>query len=369
MKKIRTAVVGFGHLGKIHARLLNTIDDARLTAIVEPSAEGRKQAAELYNAQIVASVDELGPLDAAIVAAPTHSHQSAVESLIERGAHVLVEKPIALSVKEADSMIAVAKKHQKIVQVGHVERFNPALAAAAPHITRPKYIEATRTSGYTFRSTDVGVVLDLMIHDIDVVLSLVGGTVTSVDALGISVFGPHEDIAQARLKFDNGCVANLTASRCSFAPERMTKVFAESGYAEINFGDCSAKVIRVPDNLADRSLDVHALPEEQKQLIRENLFGAMLPIEDLPVERGNAILDEQNDFVTSIRSRRSPVVCGRQGRNALAIAERIIESIANHQWNGIEDAACGPHAVPAPSVLTHAAWSPETREQPIRKAG
>lgn len=368
MRKLRTAVVGYGHLGKIHARLLQTIEDADFTAIVEPTAAGRALAAETHDVNVVADIAELGKIDAAIVAAPTQHHLSAVEQLLKKGAHVFVEKPIALSVADANKMIALADKKNKVLQVGHVERFNPALSAAAPHISRAKYIEATRTSGYTFRSTDVGVVLDLMIHDIDVVLSLAGGSVEKVDALGVAVFGPHEDIAQARLTFDNGCVANLTASRCSFEPSRVTKVFAESGYAQIDFGACAAKVITLPEEIRDRTIDVHSLPDEAKQDIRENLFTNLLPVEDLAVERGNAILDEQHDFMTSIRSRRSPVVCGRQGRDALAVAERIVQAIDAHRWNGQQGSSFGPLALPAPSVLTGPHWPQVEETTTTRKA-
>ncbi len=361
MKTLRLAVIGTGHLGRIHTRLLKSLEDVEdleLVGVVDPVEDSRQAVAQEFGTQQFACHTEVaGEIDAAIVAAPTQHHHAIVADLLKKNVHVLVEKPVTLDVDQADDLVAIAKQKKRVLQVGHVERFNPALSAAQPYVAQPKYIEATRASGYTFRSVDVGVVLDLMIHDIDVVLSLARSKVVQVQALGAAVFGPHEDMAQARLTFENGCVANLTASRCSYQPQRTMNVFSGTGFAAIDFGACTAKVIQPSAELLNRELDVHSLPAEEKTAIRENLFESYLPVHELEVQRGNAILDEQTDFVTSIRSRRSPVVCGEQGRDAVAVAKRIISKIEAHRWNGASEGPCGPLAIAEPSVLAGPGWA------------
>jgi len=372
VKTLRLAVIGTGHLGRIHARLLKQledVEDVELVAVVDPVKEAREAVAGEFGAEALSSHEDLyGKVDAAVVAAPTHLHHRLGLDLLDHGLHLLIEKPITADSTQAEELVAKAKKKRRVLQVGHVERFNPALAAAQPYIARPKFIEATRASGYTFRSTDVGVVLDLMIHDLDVVLSLVRSKVVQVQALGMAIFGPHEDIAHARLTFENGCVANLSASRCSFEPQRSMSVYAEAAFAKIDFGACQAKVVRPREDMLNRLLDVHSLPSEEQADIRENLFSKYLPLEEIQVERGNAILDEQQDFLTSIRSRRSPVVCGAQGKDAVAVAERILNKIAAHRWNGVEAGPIGPQATPATSVLRGPDWA-KVNEAPTRKAG
>jgi len=361
VKTLRLAVIGTGHLGRIHTRLLKgleDVEDLELVGVVDPVASAREAAAKEFNTGAFACHTEVADqIDAAIIAAPTRHHHAIAASLLKKNVHVLVEKPITLDAEQADELVALAKQKKRVLQVGHVERFNPALAAAQPYVAQPKYIEATRASGYTFRSVDVGVVLDLMIHDLDVVLSLVRSKVVQVQALGVAVFGPHEDIAQARLTFENGCVANLTASRCSYEPQRSMNIFSGTGFAAIDFGACTAKVVQPTEAIQSRDLDVHSmLPEEQAD-VRENLFESYLPVQELEVQRGNAILDELTDFVTSIRSRRSPVVCGQQGRDAVAVANRIINKIAAHRWNGAGEGPTGPLAIAAQSVLAGPGWA------------
>jgi len=371
MKPLRIAVIGAGHLGRIHARLLKQleeVEDVKLAGVVDIIEPAREQLANEHGVPAFANHTELyGKVDAAIVATPTEFHFDVGMDLLDHNVHLLVEKPITMNSEAADALVEKAASKKRVLQVGHVERFNPALAAVAPYAARPKFIEATRASGYTFRSIDVGVVLDLMIHDIDVVLSLARSKVVQVSALGLAVFGPHEDIAHARLTFENGCVANLAASRCSFVAQRTMNVFAEGGFSQIDFGAGVAKTVQPREDILERQFDVANVSTEEINDIKENLFSDYLKLEELPVQPGNAILDEQVDFVTSIRSRRAPVVCGSQGRDAVAVAERVLAKIAAHRWNGAHDGPVGPSASPLPSVLSTGAWAQVDDQQ--RKAG
>jgi predicted dehydrogenase len=248
--------------------------------------------------------------------------------LAEAGIHLLVEKPLTQNVAEADALIRATRNRNLVLQVGHVERFNPAFTAAAAQLHRPRYIDAVRASGYTGRSIDVGVVLDLMIHDIDLVLSLVSSEVVDVESVGAAVIGPHEDLAHARLRFANGCIANLNASRVSYEPQRRMHVFAENAFASIDFAAAAIKIVRPSPRVRNGELDVPGMSPEEKQHLRENLFQDVLPLEEIKVERRNAILDEQHDFVISIRAGQTPQVTGRQGRQALAVAEQILAQLA-----------------------------------------
>ncbi len=246
-----------------------------------------------------------------------------------------------------------------ILQVGHVERFNPAFTAAS-HVHKPRYIEAVRASGYTGRSIDVGVVLDLMIHDIDLVLTLAHSELIGVDAVGAVVLGPHEDMAHAHLRFANGCLASLNASRTSYQPQRSMQVYGEQGYVGIDFAAGKAKIIRPSDRVRRREIDVPQLSPDERRQLQERLFSDLLLVEDVQLEKRNAILDEQHDFVISIRTGQQPQVTGQHGRDALAVAEQILEQIHARPAARLRSApAQGPH------------WdlAPQRAPQPVRKAG
>lgn len=359
MKPLRLAVIGTGHLGRIHTRLCRTLEGAELAGVVEPVEAARQAiAAEFETTGYAHHREIVDQIDGAIIAAPTQFHYEIALDLIQAGKHVLVEKPITTSVTQADELIAAAAEQQVVLSVGHVERFNPALAAVLPQVRNPKYIEARRTSGFTFRSTDVGVVLDIMIHDIDAVLALADSPLVDVQAMGITLFGPHEDMVQARLEFASGCVANVSASRTSPDVVRQTQIFSEEGYASVDFASRTAKVIRPGEELARRGIDVHALSSDQKQHIREQLFAdpSLLPTTDVPIPDANPLLDEQQDFCDAIRTGRLPRVTGEAGRAALWTAQRILQSVARHQWDGT------PHGRRGADVLLPA-------PMPLRKAG
>jgi len=369
MNRLQLAVIGAGHLGRIHARLANSLDNVDLVGVVDPNRQAAEQVAETCQTQALADHRALlGRIDAAIVAAPTPLHHTIGMELLQAGVHVLMEKPVTTTVEQADELIATAEARHLVLAVGHVERFNPALRAAAPLLKRPKYVEAIRATGYTFRSTDVGVVLDLMIHDLDAVLSLVGSPVVDVQALGIAVFGPHEDVAQTRLTFADGCVANITASRTSYQPHRALRAFCEQSFVQVDFADRTAQAVCPCEEILQRQINVNTLSAERKEHIKEHLFEELLPLEQIPVPEGNALLDEIADFVRCAGTGEAPRVTGRAGRDALAVAHRVLERIGAHRWNGAADGPLGPLATPPADIVRPEHWPAET-ELPQRKAG
>lgn len=372
MKPLKCVVVGTGHLGKIHARLIQQLDNAELVAVVDPDPAARAAVTSTCDVKAVADLADVDDhIDAAIVAAPTKYHHAIALDLLSRGVHCLVEKPITQTVAEADELIHAAARTGAALGVGHVERFNPAVSAAVPFVNDPKYITANRSGPYTFRSTDVSVVLDLMIHDLDIVLSLVQSPVVHVAALGAAVFGPHEDLAQARLTFANGCVADLVASRTSPQPARQMQVFSQSGHADINFATRTCTVIEPSAAISNGEIDVHALTNDERDEIKENLFQTVLPLTEISPGEANPLLDEQRDFLESARAGRPPRVTGKQGRDALAAATLVLDSIASHQWDGTSDGRIGPHFKTKPHVLKGPHWhrQPTPANAAHRKAG
>ncbi len=349
MSIVRLAVIGAGHLGKIHTKLARGLQGVELVGFVEPVAAQREAVSkELGVAGFAHHGEIISQIDAAIIATPTKFHHAVALQLLQAGKHVLVEKPITQTLAEADELIFTAKQSKVALAVGHVERFNPVLRAVTPELGAPKYIEASRTSGYTFRSTDVGVVLDLMIHDIDVVLSLVDSPLVDLQALGVAVLGPHEDMAQVRLTFADGCVANITASRTSFAGRRQMQVFAERGFASLDFNTREAQVVHLGEAIANREIDVHQIAPEAKQHIKDHLFddANLLTKQTIPPPEANPLFDEQQNFITAIRQGCEPRVSGRAGREALFAAQQILRSIGRHKWDGTHHGRIGPQALP-----------------------
>jgi len=372
VSRLKLAVIGAGHLGRIHARLASANPEMELVAVVDPDEAARNSVAEEFSATPLANHNELNQIiDAAIVASPTCTHHTVAADLLERGIHLFIEKPLTIDSSQARQLVQAASSRRLTLQVGHVERFNPAFRAVERFASCPKYIEAVRTSSYTFRSTDIGVVLDLMIHDLDVVLSLVQSELVSTHAIGISVFGEHEDMAQARLHFLNGCVVNLTASRSSFISQRTMQIFTETGYASVDFANHQAKIIRPNEKLTKREINFALLTPDQKQFVQDTLFEEYLRLEEIPVKASNAIQDEQQDFIESVHEGRQPRVCGQQGLETITIAEQILDSIASHRWTSIAAGPSGAMTTPDPIILPgpQPANKPDTRSTPRRKAG
>jgi predicted dehydrogenase len=369
VKPVRVAVVGAGHLGRIHARIAAALDEIELVAVADPVEAARTSVAQEAKTRSVADFREvIGEIDAAIVAAPTCHHHAIGMELLRCGVPLLVEKPLALTADQANDLVNLARQKNVALQVGHVERFNPALTAVMADVRDPKYIDATRTSGYTFRSTDIGVVLDVMIHDLDIVLSLANSSVTDVQALGISVLGGHEDMATARLTFASGCVAHLTASRVSFQQRRTMSVFTSRGSASINFATHEATVVKPNDAVLRREFRADQLSADERAYWKEHVFDELLVRTQRDAAPVNAIQEEQRDFVAAIRTGKALRVDGAAGRDAVEVAEMILERIDEHAWDGTSTGRHGPFAMPALPIIA-GTTQPAADRSERRRAG
>lgn len=333
-QSIPVAVIGAGHMGKHHVRLYSQMPGARLVAVVDANVERAKAMAEPLGVKYAATLSpDLGDIAAVSIAVPTIYHLSTARPLIERGVSVLIEKPLAPSSAEADEIVALGKKHNVVVAVGHTERFNPAVRAITRMGVRPKFVETHRISPFPFRSADVGVVFDVMIHDIDVLLSLVQDEVVRVDAVGVNVFGKHEDIANARIVFRGGAVANLTASRVALKTERKLRAFCESAYISVDY----QKKLGVAITL-DRNVDVIKFMREKdiEDLSKFNAadYGKMVQVEPLVIDDRDALQTELETFLECIRDRKKPPVSAEDGAAAVRLAEAVVASIQAHRWDG-----------------------------------
>ena len=316
---LKVGVLGAGHLGKIHLRLLQQSDKYNLVGFYDPSKENAKNVAEEFGYTAFDSVEALiDAVEVVDIVTPTLSHFDCAKSAIEKGRHIFIEKPITKTVLEAEALKTLASQFHVLGQVGHVERFNPAFTAVKDQIENPMFIECHRLAEFNPRGTDVPVVLDLMIHDIDIILSVVKSTVKSVHASGVAVISETPDIANARIEFENGCVANLTASRISMKNMRKSRFFQKDAYISVNFLSKESEVVRMKD--------VPANPDEFAMIL-QNAEGVKKQIyfENPEVENNNAILDELESFASSIKSNTSPVVSLRQGTEALKVAQMIID--------------------------------------------
>jgi len=308
VKELRTAVVGAGYLGKHHARIHGSLAGARLVAVVDSDAARAGTVAREHGGAPMTDYRELaGMVDAVSLAVPTIAHASIGCDLLKMGIDLLVEKPIASTVQEADALIAAAAAGNRILQVGHTERYNPAVMALAASIGRPRFIEVHRLGVFSPRSTDIDVVLDLMIHDLDILLQLTGSEPERVDAIGVSALTERVDIANARLAFPGGIVANLTASRISAQKVRKLRVFESSAYHSLDY--------------SDQQVERYALVEKDGERVIEH--------GTLPVTRDEPLRLEIAEFLDCARARRAPRVTGEDGRRALALAMRIAQAAAD----------------------------------------
>lgn len=355
MRRLRIGVIGAGHLGRIHARILSNLDGVRMMGVADPAESAREAVAESLRTAVFADFRELlQSIDAAIIAAPTFLHRELGLEVIAAGKHVMIEKPLATSAAAARELTMAAEAAGVILQVGHIERFNPAVTAAAPVTRNPKYIDATRCGGFTGRSLDVGVVLDLMIHDLDLILSMnPGSAVDRVEALGMAVLGTHEDLANARIMFANGCVANISASRISPKPERRMQVFSEAGFARLDFASRSATVVSPATDLLTRQFDIAGIAPSS----RAEQVSQALAVEEITPEPLDQLTAELLDFVLCIKEGHTPRCTGHAGTQAIELAEQILAGIAQHSWNGRDTSLVGPQATPAPTILRGPHWN------------
>jgi predicted dehydrogenase len=331
--KVRIGVVGVGHLGKHHARLLRELD-CELVAVADPSEAARAYATTTYGVPAHADYrDLLGRVDAVSVVVPTKLHREVASVFLEHGVDVLVEKPIARTSQDGQALVDLATAHGRILQVGHVERFNPALRGIAGIGQSARYIESHRLAPFSFRSTDIGVVLDLMIHDLDLVLALVQSDIVSVEAFGGAVFTPAEDMASAIIKFANGAVAHLTANRVALKPLRKMRVFSKQGYASLDFQTSQGMVVKKAPGWDFEQLDLERLDRAQMGDLWKFVFDGLLQVENMTLDSGNPLREELADFVRCVRERARPVVSGQDGVAAVAAAERVLAAIAKNRWH------------------------------------
>jgi predicted dehydrogenase len=303
---VRVGVIGVGHLGSRHAEVYASMPGVRLLSVCDIDATRATSVARAIRCEALTDYREvLGTVDAVSLAVPTSLHAELGLSLLRAGIHVLIEKPIATTLAEADALIRTARRHRRILQVGHVERFNAAIEAASRYLTHPRFIEVHRLSPYPFRGTDVSVILDVMVHDLDLILWLVRSRATRIEAVGVPVLSTSEDIANARLTFASGCIANLTASRISDESIRRIRVFQEDRYFSI---DSKAQTVE--------------LAHKEGRAIRRVR---------LPVNRRPPLRDELASFLRAVRTKRAPAVSGVDGRAALALALRIEQAMRRHR--------------------------------------
>ena len=315
MQRMRTAVIGVGYLGRFHAQKYAGLPGVELVAVADPCPEARGSVAAQTGCRGVADYRELlGQVDAVSVVTPTPLHFSIAQDCLEHGVHVLVEKPIAETPAQARALIATAARHRCVLQVGHLERFNPAVRALSGVLRTPRFVESHRLAPFRERGTDVNVVLDLMIHDIDLIQSFVGAPVESIDAVGASVFSPGLDIANARIRYAGGCVADTTASRVSMRTERKLRLFQDDAYVSIDLQQKVIAIVRKPPPGAN------APPGE-------------FVVEERSYEQGDALRFEIEAFLASVREGRPAAVTGEDGLHALETAIRITEMV---QGKGVE---------------------------------
>jgi len=330
MEKVRVGVVGVGHLGDHHARIYSQISDTELVGVNDIDVEKGKSVAQRYGTRYFENLDDLlKEADAISLVVSTTAHFSLAQVILQRKKDLLIEKPITQTVEQAEELITLAQKKNLILQVGHIERFNPAFKAIEKHQLKPKFIESHRLAQFDPRGTDVAVILDLMIHDIDLILSLVKSRITRIEAVGVPVVAQSEDICNARLTFENGCVANITASRISARSLRKMRLFQKDSYISLDFLQKSVEIYRLVG--ADR------IPSGEKE--KKTVVGN-IPVEEL----GKTIIYERPDicdqdmltseiksFLDAVRTRTSPQVTGEDGKKALEVALQIKEKAEEHK--------------------------------------
>lgn len=299
---LRIGVAGIGHIGINHARIYSELDSCEFTAIYDANPKAAAAAAKKYRTRVATTLEEFASLvDAASVATPTTSHFEIGSFLMERGRHLLIEKPIAENSADAHKLAALAKEHQCILQIGHVERFNPALHALEQKLSNPRFLEVTRISPYPDRSTDIGVVLDLMIHDLEIILHLVRSPIQSIDPVGIAVLSKGEDIANVRIRFENGCVANITASRISSERVRKIRVFQEDAYLSLDYQKQDGVMYRLTDGKISRH--------------------------KVEIIKGEPLKNELAAFIECAKKGHQPKVSGQEAAAALDLALEITRKI------------------------------------------
>jgi predicted dehydrogenase len=330
---IRTAVIGAGKMGSIHAKVYSQLPQSGLVGVADVDISRAQKLASQYNVAAFADPkDLLGKVDAVTISAPTVHHLNLARIFIENGISVLIEKPLAASIAEGREIVSLAKKYGVVVAVGHSERCNPVVQAMKRLNIQPMFIESDRISPYTFRSMDIGVVLDVMIHDIDIILSLAASPVKKVDAVGLNVIGDHEDICNARIVFENGCIANVTASRLALKTERKVRIFSRQAYLSLDYLKKEGVVIKTAPNV-----DTVEWIRQQKEAgdfdFGQTNWADLLHIEQLDIDDKEPLRLEQESFLNAILdSSKRPEVTAEDGLAAMQCADQILAAVKAHKW-------------------------------------
>ena len=319
-EKVRCGVAGVGSLGQHHARIYAGMPGVDFAGVYDADSARAAEVSARHGCRSFASLRELGTAcDAVSVVVPTDRHEEVALPLLEQGCHLLIEKPICASLEEAERVLATAEARGRIVQVGHVEHFNPVMAFLEKEADRPRYITAERLAPYQIRGTEVGVVLDLMIHDIGIVLALVKAPIARIDSVGISVLSRTEDIANARIEFEGGCVANLSASRMSLKKAREIRIFQENAYLSLDFMNQAGHLVRKSDMIA--------FGLKMKIGLAKPGDASSIPVHEIPIEKGEPLALELAHFVESVAAARQPKVGAALGKSALAVAIAITDQV------------------------------------------
>ena len=329
---MRVAVIGVGHMGRHHARIYSKLENCELVAVVDKDIDRARRYATEHGGTPFAHLDDVTvELDAATVAVPTVYHAEVSIPLMERGVAVLIEKPLAPDSAQAAKLLDASRKYGRLLQVGHSERFNPVVQAMLRMQVTPHFIETHRISPFTFRSADIGVVFDMMIHDIDIVLHLVQDRDYTVDAVGVNVLSDCEDVANARVRFANGAVVNLTASRLALKTERKIRVFAPMGYLSMDYQKKSGVAIKLADNLDLIRMAKERDFEDLSQMAGLD-FGSMIKVEPLEVDDTEPLVAEIESFLDSVRNGTAAAVSAEDGVAAVEMAERITKAVRETGW-------------------------------------
>jgi predicted dehydrogenase len=328
MPKIKVGVIGVGHLGEHHVRIYSQLPQAELIGIYDLDVDNVIGKEEKYKTPYFKELDELlEKVEAASLVVPTSSHYEVAKKVLDKNIHLLIEKPITETVQQAEELISTAKNKNLTLQVGHIERFNPALRAVENIKLEPKFIESHRLSSFKERGTDVAVILDLMIHDLDLVLNLVRDKVKSVEASGVSVIAENEDIANARITFEKGCVANITASRISARPMRKLRIFQKNAYLSLDFLEKSAEIyelVEIPK--AQHHVDKTVIGE-----IPIEKLGKTIIYKKMATKQEDMLTSELSSFLQAVATKTIPLVTGEQAKQALELALLIQEKAALHR--------------------------------------
>ena len=328
MHRLKVAVVGVGHLGKEHARVYAEMPGVELFSVVDIQRKQAEKVAQQYNTRYFLNYkDIIDKIQAVSIAVPTKSHYAIAKDFLQHGVHVMIEKPMTGTVLEARELIDISKARGLVLQAGYIERFNPAIAAIKRLSVNPRFIECHRLSPFTFRSADIGVVLDLMIHDIDILLYITNSKVKKFDAVGVNVISDKEDIANVRIQFQNGCVANVTASRVSITPMRKIRLFSEDSYISIDYQKKDALIYKKSPELTLKSLNICDTNVSTIADLKSYVFGDLLKIEHIKMDDYEPLKKELESFVDCIVNHKEPVVSGEEGLRAIEVANDILREI------------------------------------------